>query len=175
MAWLITLALFLWIGGGVCKLADRARDKQFRLQDDFDQKLTAIKANIYLLAWQECLNLQIDVLHTTNLGRRQSPAATYDATHDVNIQQQSVDHAINDLRSRGQNVFRLSEKGPMIVTPTDVFAVGIDAPKIKNDLPPVLGKFDILLGCEATDAKARQIAIPILNHEQPNSNILTWP
>ena len=65
MAWLIALALFLWIGGGVCKLADRARDKQFRLQDDFDQKLTAIKANIYVLAWQECLNLQIDVTPLT--------------------------------------------------------------------------------------------------------------
>ena len=174
MAWLIVLVLFLWIGGGICKFADKARDKQFRIQDDFNQKLTAIKANIYVLAWQECLNLQIDVLHAMDLKRLQSPAASYDATHDVDIQQQSVDYAIKSLRSRGQNVFRFTEKGPVIVTPTDVFAVGIDAPKITNALPPILGKFDVLLDCEATDMNARQIAIPILNHEQPNSNILTW-
>lgn len=175
MAWLITLALFLGIGGWFCKIIDKQNDKHFEQQYAFDQKLKKIKANIYVLAWQEVLNLQIDMLHAANGYRGpETPVEYYNHTHTDTIQRESVCHAVQELRHRDQDVFRVTEKGQIVVKAKDPFVVGIDAPRLLPELPYLVGKLDSTLACEATDQAARQIAIPILNREQPNSNVVHW-
>lgn len=51
MAWLITLALFLWIGGSIAKGADKAADHRFLQGNANLQQLQPFLANYYVVRW----------------------------------------------------------------------------------------------------------------------------
>lgn len=51
MAWLITLALFLWIGGGIAKSIDHGRDKRFVAGHANLQKYEMFWHNLYTASW----------------------------------------------------------------------------------------------------------------------------
>lgn len=51
MAWLITLALFWWIGSSIAKGADKATDRRFEQGETNLQKLEPFLANFYVACW----------------------------------------------------------------------------------------------------------------------------
>lgn len=62
MAWLITLALFLVVGGGIAKFIDAERDKQYLRSKRPDIAPNEYYANIYVLAWNYYQILEPQVL-----------------------------------------------------------------------------------------------------------------
>lgn len=50
MAWLITLALFLWIGSAIFSVADKAQYKTQEQRQIRDDELKAVTGNIYTIA-----------------------------------------------------------------------------------------------------------------------------
>ena len=51
MAWLIALALFLWIGGSICKAADYQSGKKARKSIDLYDGQNEFVGSLYVLGW----------------------------------------------------------------------------------------------------------------------------
>ncbi len=66
MAWLITLALFLWIGGAICKLIDvqsASKSRQIMRTQDAQEEFVA---NLYVLGWNHYQELEGPVLNAAS-------------------------------------------------------------------------------------------------------------
>ena len=53
MAWLIVLALFLWIGGSICKVADKANCQRGNRIVQMQTDRYEFVANLYILGWND--------------------------------------------------------------------------------------------------------------------------
>lgn len=175
MAWLITLALFMAIGGWVCKAADRAKYRAYQQQEIAKAKLQAVKGNIYAIAWQHCLDLQLEYLKQNPvIPENESLPYHYTMEHGISLQQNSVIYALNDLRARRKSVLRIRGKDVQIVPSNEDYDTTTEAEGVRGVLDPIYGPFSMPCACKVDDEKAIAIAKPIWDREVIGTNIVKW-
>lgn len=175
MAWILALALFLWIGGSICKVADQAKYQAIQKKETQDNALKAIKGNIYAIAWQHCLDLQLDYLKTHPIiPQNETLPYHYTIAHGISLQQLSVIYALEDLRSRKQPVIRVVDQDVQIVQPQESYDASQEAEGVRGVLDPIYGPFSMPCACKVDDEKAIAIAKPIWDREVIGTNIVKW-
>lgn len=175
MAWLIVLALFLWIGGSICKAADQAKYQAIQKKETQDNALKAIKGNIYAIAWQHCLDLQLDYLKTHPIiPQNETLPYHYTIAHGISLQQSSVIYALEDLRSRQQPVIRVVHHDVQIVQPQESYDATYEAEGVRGVLDPIYGPFSMPCACKVNDEKAIAVAKPIWERQVLGTNIVKW-
>ena len=175
MAWLIALALLLWIGGSICKAADQAKYQAIQKKETQDNALKAIKGNIYAIAWQHCLDLQLDYLKTYPIiPQNETLPYHYTITHGISLQQSSVIYALEDLRSRQQPVIRVVHHDIQIVQPQESYDATYEAEGVRGVLDPIYGPFSMPCACKVNDEKAIAVAKPIWDRQVLGTNIVKW-
>lgn len=175
MAWLITLALFLWIGGSICKAADQANYRATQKREAQDNELKAIKGSIYAIAWQHCLDLQLDYLKTSPIiPQNEALPYHYTITHGISLQQLSVIYALEDLRSRQQPVIRVVNHDVQIVQPQEAYVATQEAEGVRGVIDPIYGPFSMPCACKVNDEKAIAVAKPIWDRQVLGTNIVKW-
>ena len=128
MAWLIALALLLWIGSAIFSAADKAQHRAQEQRQIRDDELKAVKGNIYTIAWQHCLDLQLEYLKESPIiPSNETLPYHYTMTHGASLQKLSVIYALEDLRSRNQLVIRIINGDARIVQPTEHYDVQAEA------------------------------------------------
>lgn len=175
MAWLIALALFLWIGGSICKAADQANYQAIQKKETQDNELKAIKGNIYAIAWQHCLDLQLEYLKTYPIiPQNETLPYHYTMAHGISLQQSSVIYALEDLRSRQQPVIRVVHHDIQIVQPQESYDATYEAEGVRGVLDPIYGPFSMPCACKVNDEKAIAVAKPIWDRQVLGTNIVKW-
>ena len=175
MAWLITLALFLWIGGAIFSAADKAQYRAQEQKQIRDDELKAVKGNIYTIAWQHCLDLQLEYLKEYPIiPSNETLPYHYTMTHGASLQKLSVIYALEDLRSRNQPVIRIINGGARIVQPTEHYDVQAEAEGVRGALDPIYGPFSMPCARKVSDEKAIAIAKPIWDRQVLGTNIVKW-
>ena len=128
MAWLIALALLLWIGSAIFSAADKAQYRAQEQRQIRDDELKVVKGNIYTIAWQHCLDLQLEYLKEYPIiPSNETLPYHYTMTHGASLQKLSVIYALEDLRSRNQLVIRIINGDARIVQPTEHYDVQAEA------------------------------------------------
>nr|DAG62574.1 MAG TPA: hypothetical protein [Caudoviricetes sp.] len=175
MAWLITLALFLWIGGAIASTLDKSRYKTQQRKQTKDNEIKAIKGNIYTIAWQHCLDLQLEYLkERPTIPSNETLPYHYTMTHGSSLQKLSVIYALEDLRRRNQPVIRIINGNASIVQSTESYDVQEEAESVRGALDPIYGPFSMPCACKVSDEKAIAIAKPIWGRQVLGTNIVKW-
>lgn len=175
MAWLITLALFLGIGSIICSGIDKANYRAYHQKQITNNQLQAVKGNIYAIAWQHCLDLQLEYLKQSPvIPENESLPYHYTMEHGISLQQSSVIYALNDLRVRHKSVLRVREKDVQIVSSNEDYDTAAEAEGVRGVLDPIYGPFSMPCACKVDDEKAIAIAKPIWDREVIGTNIVKW-
>lgn len=175
MAWLITLALFLCIGGWVCGIIDKANYRSYERLQVSSNQIQAVKGNIYAIAWQHCLDLQVEYLRQNpDIPAGETLPYHYTQEHGISLQQLSVIYALEDLRKRGKQVLRVRNNAPQIVQPNDPYDAHAEAEGVRGVLDPIYGPFSMPCAYKVDDEVAVAIAKPIWDREVVGTNIVKW-
>lgn len=175
MAWLITLALFWEIGSIICSGIDKANYRAYRQKQIANDQLQAVKGNIYAIAWQHCLDLQLDYLKTHPIiPQNETLPYHYTIAHGISLQQSSVIYALEDLRSRQQPVIRVVHHDVQIVQPQESYDATYEAEGVRGVLDPIYGPFSMPCACKVNDEKAIAVAKPIWERQVLGTNIVKW-
>lgn len=175
MAWLITLVLFLGVGSIICSGIDKANYRAYHQKQITNNQLQAIKGNIYAIAWQHCLDLQLEYLRQNPIiPTNESLPYHYTMEHGISLQQSSVIYALEDLRNRGKDVLRVQNTNVQIVHSNDPYDVKTEAESVRGILDPIYGPFSMPCACKVDDEKAISIAKPIWDREVIGTNIIKW-
>lgn len=175
MAWIITLVLFMTVGGWICKASDRAKYKAYQQQEIAKAELRAVKGNIYAIAWQHCLDLQLEYLKQNPvIPENESLPYHYAMEHGISLQQSSVIYALSDLRARHKSVLRVHGKDTQIVSSNEDYDPATEAEGVRGVLDPIYGPFSMPCAYKVDDEKAIAIAKPIWDREVIGTNIVKW-
>ena len=110
MAWLITLALFLWVGGAFCKLIDASNSHKSKQIMRIQEAQEEFVANLYVLGWNHYQELEGPVLRAAqNAGLEFLNALDMErysvALNGKSITQMSLERALQDMVDRGAPLF----------------------------------------------------------------------
>ena len=183
MAWLIALALFLWLGQSLGKLSDNVSHKQYEAQRTADDEILSVKSNIYIIAWKICLDKQLELRDLVAHGALdQSHRTDWDFIQfmhqqlGMSVQKYSVFHAVQELVERGE---------PILLVRTQNYQTSIrvchsmqdldleaESDHIRSILPPLRGCYSPSTARKASDPEAIKIGRQVLNGELPSNNTI---
>lgn len=115
MAWLIALALFLWIGGSICKVADHQTDKRAKKIINLWDAQREFVANLYVLGWNYYQKMEPSVLQAAKSSGIDCLFG-YDlemysqALNGKPISQMAIEQALQDMIHHGEKVFSYNPK-----------------------------------------------------------------
>ena len=115
MAWLIVLALFLWIGGSICKVADHQTDKRAKKIINLWDAQREFVANLYVLGWNYYQKMEPSVLQAAKSSGIDCLFG-YDlevyseALNGKPISQAAIEQALQDMIDRGVKMLSYNPK-----------------------------------------------------------------
>ena len=111
MAWLITLALFLLVGGAFCKLIDASNSHKSKQIMRIQEAQEEFVANLYVLGWNYYQELEGPLLRAAkNAGLRdayfQELEKYSEALNGKAASEQAIEMALNDLVKHNEPLFQ---------------------------------------------------------------------
>lgn len=110
MAWLIALALFLWIGGSICKVADHQTDKRAQKSIDLYDRQNEFVGSLYVLGWNHYQELEPVVLQSAQAAGLRNLCGNdlekySEALMGEPISQKAIAQALQELVDHGEQLF----------------------------------------------------------------------
>lgn len=110
MAWLIALALFLWIGGNICKAADYQSGKKARKSIDLYDGQNEFVGSLYVLGWNHYQELEPVVLQSAQAAGLRNLCGNdlekySEALIGEPISQKAIAQALQELVDHGEQLF----------------------------------------------------------------------